>query len=173
MFKVGDKVVCVETGGYIHLTVGEVYDVVGSWGKGGVTVLNDNGFECWMLSSRFKPYTQAEAEHRGAKFGVTGVVKSTGDRVVFVKERNGFWRVFDEIGVDYDLKPSEIRLDHEPEFVAWKDAPEHLRYEASRVYFDGKPVKWIAKPEGANIRVVFVSSDGWVRNGGTTLTVKL
>ena len=32
MVKVGDKVVCVETGSYTHLTVGEIYDVVGFWG---------------------------------------------------------------------------------------------------------------------------------------------
>lgn len=128
----------------------------------------------WYISADlFKPHTETEAERRGAKFGVAGVVKSTGDRVVFVKERNGFWRVFDENGMDYDFDPSEIRLDHEPEYVAWKDAPEHLRYDASRVYFDGKPVKWIAKPEGSVFDVVVTVCDGSLEFSGKHLTVKL
>ena len=129
----------------------------------------------WYISADlFKPHTETEAERRGAKFGVTGIVKDKGFRVSFVKEHNGFWRVFDESGMDYDFKSSEIRLDHEPEFVAWVDAPEHLRYDASRVYFDGKPVKWIAKPEGCyGSDVVFVAAGGCLRCGTFSLTVKL
>ena len=134
-----------------------------------------NGTKDWYypFTSSFEGVDQTEAERRGAKFGVMGVVKSTGDRVIFVKERNGFWRVFDEIGMDYDFKPSEIRLDHEPEFVAWSEAPENLRYDASRVYCGGKPVKWVAKPEGSFVKAVVVLENGSLEFSGKHLTVKL
>lgn len=172
MFEIGDKVVCVETLGYRGLTVGKVYTVDSLWNPG-IWVVDDKGVLVGMCSEYFKPYTETEAERRGARFGVTGVVKDKGFRVSFVKEREGLWRVFDENGMDYDFKPSEIRLDHEPEFVAWADAPEHLKYDASRVYYDGEPVKWIAKPEGASIIVVFVGQCGWLGYGGSNLMVKL
>ena len=182
MFEVGQKVVCVETGSYTHLTIGKIYDVVGFWGIGGVTVIDDKGIECHMLSSRFKPHTETEAEKRGAKFGVTGVSTITGRKVRFVaddgkKSIHGqpLW-VFlnEETQSIMRLRPSEVRFDHEPEFVAWVDAPEHLRYDASRVYFDGKPVKWIAKPEGCyGSDVVFVAAGGCLRCGTFSLTVKL
>ena len=172
MFEIGDKVVCVETLGYHSLTVDKVYTVDSLWPLG-IYFIDDKGVLVGMCFECFKPYTETEAERRGAKFGVTGVVKSTGDRVVFVKERNGFWRVFDENGMDYDFKPSEIRLDHEPEFIAWSDAPDHLKYDASRVYYDGNPVKWIVKPEEAWSEVAYVDCDRVVRGSPDALTVKL
>ena len=174
-FKVGGVIECIDVEGYAYITLGKEYVVESLWGgsENHPTLINDTGEECGMCNSRFKLATQTEAERRGAKFGVTGVIKSTGDRVVFVKERNGFWRVFDEIGADYDLKPYEIRLDHEPEFVAWSEAPEHLRYDASRVYCDGKPVKWIADPEGSAHRVVYVQDNGVMEFFPDRLTVKL
>ena len=185
MFEVGDKVVVVSAEPDDNCAVGdvlkisEISDTYGFWAE------TPHGWETYAMTKEMiggssvivKPYTEAEtkteAERRGAKFGVMGVVKSTGDRVVFVKECSGVWRVFDEIGVDYDLKPSEIRLDHEPEFVAWSEAPEHLRYDAIRVYFDGKPVKWIAKPEGSNSGVAYVDFLGTVMGSSSLLTVKL
>ena len=181
MFEVGQKVVCVDTVGYYALTVGKVYDVVGSWGADGVTVLNDEGFECCMLSSRFKLHTETEAERRGAKFGVMGVSKITGRKIRFVtddgkKSLNGqpLW-VFlnEETQSIMRIRPSEVRFDHEPEFVAWSEAPEHLRYDASRVYCDGEPVKWIAKPEGAFVDVAVVLEDGNMEFSTHGLTVKL
>ena len=181
MFEVGQKVVCVETGGYYALTVGKVYDVVGFWGKEDVTVLDDKGNECHMLSLRFKPHTETEAERRGAKFGVMGVSKITGRNIRFVtddgkKSLNGqpLW-VFlnEETQSIMRIRPSEVRFDHEPEFVAWSEAPEHLRYDASRVYCDGEPVKWIAKPEGAFTDVVVVLENGFMEFLAHKLTVKL
>ena len=182
MFEVGQKVVCVETGSYTHLTIGKIYDVVGFWGIGGVTVIDDKGIECHMLSSRFKPHTETEAEKRGAKFGVTGVSTITGRKVRFVaddgkKSIHGqpLWVFLNEERQSLmRLRPSDVRFDHEPEFVAWVDAPEHMKYDASRVYFDGNPVKWIAKPEGAVLAdVVYTTQDGIVRLSSDCLTVKL
>lgn len=172
MFKIGDKVVCVETSGYDWLTVEKVYTVAGLWDFG-IYFVDDNGGLAGVRFECFKPHTETETERRGAKFGVTGVVKDKGFRVSFVKERKGLWRVFDENGMYYDFKPSEIRLDHEPEYVAWSDAPEEMKYDANRVYWKGEPVKWIAKPEGATVNVAFTRPDGQMEFTGYYLTVKL
>lgn len=181
MFEVGDKVEAVD--GVVRSWPGAPKVMtIKSAHKYGVWISLENhplnkfaGPLGYALQSKlFKLHTESEAEKRGAKFGATGVVKDKGFRVSFVKERKGLWRVFDENGMDYDFKPSEIRLDHEPEFVVWKDAPEHLKYDASRVYYDGKPVKWIAKPEGwIRSDMVFVAEDGTLRCGDDSLTVKL
>lgn len=181
MFEVGDKVRRIVTLNRWE-DAPEILVVKGKDGEwisveghpmNGMSTFNDTKDWYYSFASFFEEITQTEAERRGAKFGVVGVIKSTGDRVAFVKERNGFWRVFDEIGVDYDLKPSEIRLDHEPEYVAWSEAPEHLRYDASRVYCEGKPVKWIAKPEGSFVKVVVVLENGCMEFSPHKLTVKL
>lgn len=126
---------------------------------------------------------RTEAEKRGAKFGVGGVEKDTGKRVVFNAVRDyphmftgeEVWVVIREDIPDSvtGADASNIRLDHEPEFVAWSEAPEHLRYDASRVYYDGEPVKWIAKLEGAFTDVVVVLEDGSMEFSEHELTVKL
>lgn len=60
---------------------------------------------------------QTEAERRGAKFGVGGVIKETGERVIFQKEKGGDWFLFNEYDEDNLLYyPKNIRLDHEPEY---------------------------------------------------------
>lgn len=184
MVEVGDnvKIKAVRNGGNLD-KVNDVATVTRANTARGFMAVTDDGEDIYVsydFDNSYAQYlagpivtTETEAERRGAKFGVMGVVKSTGDRVFFVKERHGVWRVFDEIGVDYDLKPYEIRLEHEPEFVAWSEAPEHLRYDASRVYYDGKPVKWIAKPEGAVVDVAVVLEDGCMEFSEHKLTVKL
>lgn len=125
--------------------------------------------------------TQTEAERRGAKFGVMGVSKITGRKILFVvddgkKSLNGhpLW-VFlnEETQSIMRIRPSEVRFEHEPEFVAWSEAPEHLRYDSSRVYCEGKPVRWIAKPEGAFVDVAVVLEDGNMEFSAHGLTVKL
>ena len=114
-----------------------------------------NGTKDWYypFTSSFEEITQTEAELRGAKFGVMGVSKITGRKIRFVtddgkKSLNGqtLW-VFlnEETQSIMRLRPSEVRFEHEPEYVAWSEAPEHLRYDASRVYYDGEPVKWTDK----------------------------
>lgn len=49
--------------------------------------------------------------------GVGGVIKGTGKKVIFQKEKNEWWFVFnDNIEFNIGYKPKEIRLDHEPEY---------------------------------------------------------
>lgn len=57
--------------------------------------------------------------------------------------------------------------------VAWEDAPEHLRYDASRVYCEGEPVKWIAEPQFSIFDVIATVCDGSLEFSGKHLTVKL
>ena len=193
MFEVGDKVVVVSAEPDDNCAVGdvlkisEISDTYGFWAE------TPHGWETYAMTKEMiggssvivKPYTEAEtkieAERRGAKFGVMGVSKITGRKIRFVtddgkKSLNGqpLW-VFlnEETQSIMRLRPSGVRFDHEPEFVAWSEAPEHLRYDASRVYFDGKPVKWIAKPEGSNSGVAYVDFLGTVMGSSSLLTVKL
>ena len=190
MVKVGDKVVVVESEyDFINFHPGSVLivmKIINTISDGLYVVCRDEGGNGCVFgvegqttcASIVRPYIETEAEKRGAKFGTMGVVKSTGNRIVFIVERlpRGRWEVLAEGKFQpYICDPSEIRLDHEPEFVAWKDAPEELKYDASRVYYGGEPVKWIAKPEGADkgMDAVFVTVDSFIIAGNEYLTVKL
>lgn len=191
MFEVGQKVVCVDGNLLFWDNHPEALVVKNVEESGRFISLVDhprNGLSArdhtkdwYIAASLFKPYTETEAERRGAKFGVMGVSKITGRKIRFVtddgkKSLNGqpLW-VFlnEETQSIMRLRPSEVRFDHEPEFVAWSEAPEHLRYDASRVYCDGEPVKWIAKPEGAFTDVVVVLENGFMEFLAHKLTVKL
>ena len=179
MFEVGQKVVCVSTSGYGWLSVGKIYTVDSLW-KDGIYFVDDKDDLVGMNFGCFEPHTETEAERRGAEFGVMGVVRQSGIAVIFISDKhhqNGLgealWTVVNEDGDVYPIHPVNIRLDHEPEFVAWSEAPEHLRYDASRVYYDGKPVKWIVKPEGSNSGVAYVDFAGTVMGSASSLIVKL
>ena len=192
MVKVGDKVKikAVRHGGDLA-QVNDVVTVTGMIHEHGflaITSTDEEVYVCYDFDDSCADYlagpivtTETEAERRGAKFGVTGVSKITGRKIRFVtddgkKSLNGhpLW-VFlnEETQSIMRIRPSEVRFDHEPEFVAWSEAPEHLRYDASRVYYDGEPVKWIAKPEGAFTDVVVVQENGVMRFSTHNLTVKL
>ena len=192
MFKVGDKVKikAVRNGGNL-VKVNDVVTVTDINHVRGFMATTSSGadvYVCYDFDNSCADYlagpivtNETEAERRGAKFGVTGVSKATGRKVRFVtddgkKSLNGhpLW-VFlnEETQSIMRIRPSEVRFDHEPEFVAWSEAPEHLRYDASRVYYDGEPVKWIAKPEGAFTDVVVVQENGIMRFSTHNLTVKL
>lgn len=194
MVKVGDmvKIKAVRNGGDLA-KVNDVVTVMGMIYEHGflaITSTDEEVYVCYDFDNSCADYlagpivtneTQTEAERRGAKFGVTGVSKITGRKIRFVtddgkKSLNGhpLW-VFlnEETQSIMRIRPSEVRFDHEPEFVAWSEAPEHLRYDASRVYYDGEPVKWIAKPEGAFTDVVVVQENGIMRFSTHNLTVKL
>ena len=192
MAKVGDKVKikAVRNGGNL-VKVNDVVTVTDINHVRGFMATTSSGadvYVCYDFDNSCADYlagpivtNETEAERRGAKFGVTGVSKATGRKVRFVtddgkKSLNGhpLW-VFlnEETQSIMRIRPSEVRFDHEPEFVAWSEAPEHLRYDASRVYYDGEPVKWIAKPEGAFTDVVVVQENGIMRFSTHNLTVKL
>lgn len=192
MFKVGDKVriKAVRNGGGLAqvndvVTVTELNNALGFIA---VTLSGEEVYVCYDFDTSCADYlaglivtNETEAERRGAKFGSTGVSKITGRKIRFVtddgkKSLHGhpLW-VFlnEETQSIMRIRPSEVRFDHEPEYVAWSEAPEHLRYDASRVYYDGEPVKWIAKPEGAFTDVVVVQENGIMRFSTHNLTVKL
>lgn len=193
MVKVGDKVKikAVRNGGNI-VKVNDVVTVTDINHVRGFMATTSSGadiYVCYNFDGSCADYlagpivkNETEAERRGAKFGATGVSKITGRKIRFVaddgkKSINGqpLW-VFlnEETQSIMRLRPSEVRFDHEPEFVAWADAPEHLKYDASRVYYGGEPVKWIAKPEGAfHTDVVFTTQDGFILALSDYLTVKL
>ena len=194
MVKVGDKVriKAVRNGGNLAqvndvvtvMDINHVHGFMATTSSGaGIYVCYDFDNSCadYLAGPIVTTETQSEAERRGAKFGVSGVNKVSGHKITFITDddkKNCFgevlWSCLDDVSNSIvGIHPASVRLDHEPKFVAWSEAPEELKYDASRVYYDGKPVKWVAKPEGSHIRVVFVCSNGWVRNGGTTLTVKL
>lgn len=192
MVEVGDKVkIKAVRNGWELAKVNDVVTVTGpinNLGFVAVTSTGDEVYVCYDFDNSCADYlagpivtNETEAERRGAKFGVTGVSKATGRKVRFVtddgkKSINGcpLW-VFlnEETQSIMRIRPSEVRFDHEPEFVAWSEAPEHLRYDASRIYYDGEPVKWVAKPEGSVFDVVATVCDGSLEFSGKNLTVKL
>ena len=153
-FKIGDIVVNVSDNDDT-LTIGKEYTLTGV-SETGLYFLDDLGRSRGRnpLDYKLKEAHITEAEKRGAKFGTPGVMKDTGERVVYWHnslEINGCWVMISEREFQpYICYPDEIRLDHEPEFIAWSDAPEDLKYDAHRVYYRDQPVKWIAKPEGAH-----------------------
>lgn len=190
MVEVGDKVKikAVRNGGDL-VKVNDVVTVTGLINNLGFMAVTSSGegvYVCYDFKNSCADYlagpvmteTETEAERRGAKFGVTGVIKGTGEKCIYIHETTinpEHWDVVIEgqFGL-FSFDPSAIRLGHEPEYVAWEDAPEELKYDASRVYFDGEPVKWIAKPDGAVLTdVVYTTQDGIVRLSSDCLTVKL
>lgn len=88
---------------------------------------------------------RTEAEKRGAKFGVMGVEKDTGKRVVFNSVRKDkqiitgeeVWIVMREDVHDttVGIEASKIRLDHEPEYkeITFSEATHDQRMDASLV----------------------------------------
>lgn len=186
MVKVGDKVVVVSIGAGDICFVGDVLVVGSVLNPYGFWAEREDGLKIYARTEEMngastvivRPYAETEAGKRGAKFGTTGVVKNTGKRCVYICDSfviTGNWEIYVEGEANHrHVHPSRIRLDHEPEFVSWKDAPEELKYDASRVYYGGKPVKWIAKPKGSHPpKVVYMMSDGNLNLLSHSLTVKL
>lgn len=89
-----------------------------------------------------KREVESEAERRGAKFGVNGVIKATGEKVVFQKESVSspgvlFWRVFNDNNCSvFSYEPHQIRLDHEPEYkeIPFSEATHEQRMTAGAVF---------------------------------------
>ena len=80
--------------------------------------LEKGGIVCLTIH-QIRPL-KTEAEKRGAKFGVGGVVKSTGDKGVFWKSSSSYlgeeWYLFMNDGNILVMPSTQIRLDHEPEY---------------------------------------------------------
>ncbi|QHJ84378.1 MAG: hypothetical protein [Bacteriophage sp.] len=85
-----------------------------------------------------KPKT--EAEKRGAKFGTMGVIKATGERVVFAKEQIDYgmekWYFLPKSShMISSTLPSVIRLDHEPEYkeIPFSEATDEQRMDVGNL----------------------------------------
>lgn len=156
-FKAGDVVINVSDDHEKGISIGKEYTLTGV-SETGLYFLDDFGRRRGRnpLDYKLKEAHITEAEKRGAKFGTLGVVKRCGTKICFIREAHSvsdkeiYWNVIDESFNTYAFPSFQIRLEHEPEFIAWSDAPEDLKYDASRVYYRDQPVKWIAKPEGAH-----------------------
>ena len=179
MFKVGDRFVVEKDVPYAGVRAGDVVVL----NKDDGTNLpyfyklgNEKHLLCYYIDTDVKPLPKTEAERRGVKFGDKVITRDTGAERVFLKndpEIRDTWWTADKAGVVLCSPSQFFRLPSEPEFIPWKDAPEELKYDASRVYRDGIPVKWIAKVPEAATGVAYVKYDSVVQGSYTYLTVRL
>lgn len=110
---------------------------------------------------------RTEAEKRGAKFGVTGVVKETGRKISFVSDaikKNVLgeivWCVcYENGGTDY-YHPSKIRLDHEPEYkeIPFSDASHEQRMNENNLWYGSSPVVQISHFVGSGYAFTYKGS---------------
>lgn len=149
----------------IGLKVGDRVEIVGnqvssySGGIGAVVRLSEddgtdspffiNGYGKRIVCNldSIRPLNQTEAERRGAKFGVNGVVKKDWQKCVYIAESlvlPGHWEIAVETaGQHWHREPSDIRLDHEPEFreIPWNEATHEQRVvEGAVTDAMGRPV---------------------------------
>ena len=136
--KIGDLVEVV--GHSLYYSKGDRFEVAELLGK---SVADYNGIA--VVKTSIRSVKETEAEKRGAKFGVTGVVKATGSKWVFACEVEGFWRGIAENGVIVSGEPHQFRLDHEPEYkeIPFSEATHEQRMDISALRFDDGPVEQI------------------------------
>ena len=153
-FKVGDKFEIVKD-------MGEDYC---EWGKKGtiITLVDQHdqrhakflypSGKTWQYHfSDLRPLKpQTEAEKRGAKFGVGGVIKATGDKGVFWKSSSSYlgeeWYLFMNDGNILVIPSTQIRLDHEPECkeIPFSEATHEQRMNVDNlVHAGGRKVEQI------------------------------
>ena len=143
-YKVGDRFEVIGEGASDHIEVGDI-----------ITLYRDDGtyvpffqrdgeefdHDCAFLSS-LRPL-KTEAEKRGAKFGVGGVIKATGDKGVFWKSSSSYlgeeWYLFMNDGNILVIPSTQIRLDHEPEYkeIPFSEATHKQRMDYKNVLWDG------------------------------------
>lgn len=140
MIQVGDMVEVVEDGAY-HLK-GEKFTVVHFTDE---CFLDGENNAIMKYKTRLISPLKTEAEERGAKFGVGGIVKSTGSKWVFACEIEGFWKGIVENGTVVTGEPHQFRLDHEPEYreIPFSEATHWQRMEKDCVAWRGHTVSEI------------------------------
>ena len=135
-YKVGDRFVCIEGNALVERSEGDILILIEDDGDDtGIFKNETTGKEITVcMYSRLMPIlTKTEAEKRGAKFGVAGVIKSTGKKCVYLGESlvlPGYWEIDAEGAAErWHRKPSEIRLDHEPEYkeIPFSEATDEQR----------------------------------------------
>ena len=138
--KIGDLVEVV--GHSLYYSKGDRFEVAELLGK---SVADYNGIA--VVKTSIRSVKETEAEKRGAKFGVTGVVKATGSKWVFACEVEGFWRGIAENGVIVSGEPHQFRLDHEPEYkeIPFSEATDEQRMDHEAVNFEGYSLSQVLK----------------------------
>lgn len=117
---------------------------------------------------------KTEAEKRGAKFGVGGVVKATGKKWIFAAQIAGIWRGIAEDGCVFAGEPYQFRLDHEPDFkeIPFSEATHEQRMDVRNLKFNGSSVDQIFMFD--NGKYAFTSLGiGYVCISTSALTVRV
>lgn len=127
-----------------------------------------------------RPY-RTEAEKRGAKFGDIGSLKGSVTKFTFLSdalEKNGFgealWSVGYESGEVCHLHPSNIRLDHEPEYkeIPFSEATHEQRMDVGNLWYADSPVVRIVHFYGSGYAFT-ITSDFEIRTDTSLLTVRI
>lgn len=195
MYKVGDKFEVVSGGKAYGVSVGDIvtwvrdcpYDVGYFKSSSGLEFPAAYGDNTANISTTVRPI-RTEAEKRGAKFGMMGVVKETsavkyaiGKKILFVGIAQTFlkeevWNCVIEGETEVTtFSPSNIRLDHEPEY---KEIPFSMGTHEQRM--DANNLRGLDGSEIDEIHVFKNGSYGFTRNGDprvwqdvTYLTVRI
>ena len=152
MIKIGDMVEVIEGGAYHD--VGDIFMVRY---MDNVCFLDVNSRA--IMKEKVRPL-KTEAEKRGAKFGVGGVIKATGDKGVFWKSSSSYlgeeWYLFMNDGNILVIPSTQIRLDHEPEYkeIPFSEATHEQRMDHKNVLWDGHA--------GAFSEVLFTHSNTYI-----------
>lgn len=124
---------------------------------------------------------RTEAEKRGAKFGVTGFVKRTKRKISFVSDslkKNDLgeivWCVCYEDGETDYYHPSNIRLDHEPEYkeIPFSEATHEQRMDAGNLWYGGSPAVQINYFAGSGYAFTYKGSFD-IRTDTNNLTIRI
>ena len=124
-----------------------------------VTMYRDDGTDCpvfhledgdiaCLFPKEIRPL-KTEAQTRNAKLGEGITFKPTGAKGVFWKSTRSIfgeeWSVLMDNGNILTTTPSQIRLDHEPEYkeIPFSEATHEQRMDVSALRFDGGPVEQI------------------------------
>lgn len=117
-----------------------------------------------------------EADRRGAKFGVNGIIKATGEKIVFQKEFNKQWFVFDENEeTNLIYSPEEIRLDHEPEYkeIPFSEATHEQRMNIENLVHSDAKVIEILQFKNGTYAYQLNTSGAYVWNNSSYLKVRV
>ena len=130
---------------------------------------------------------RTEAEKRGAKFGVMGVVKGTslvkyaiGKKILFVCAAQTValeevWHCVIEGETETTtFFPSNIRLDHEPEYkeIPFSEGTHEQRMDAGNLWHDGSPVVQISHFAGSGYAFT-IKGDFEIRTNTKSLTIRI
>ena len=158
-YKVGDRFICIEGNAMVERSEGDILILLEDGGADtGIFKNETTGKEITVcMYHRLIPvHLKTEAEKRGAKFGVMGVIKATGKKCVYIGESlvlAGYWEIDAEGAAErWHRKPSEIRLDHEPEYkeIPFSEATDEQRLKA----------EYITGTNGEDVEEIYCFSNG-------------